>query len=62
MMQNMFHMIFFLIHINIIVETVILFFRMLWWTESSKEQNLFEIEITLEMLLLSLLINVMYPC
>ncbi len=29
---------------NIFVEIDILFFRIIWWIESSKEQHLFEIE------------------
>ncbi len=33
---------------NIVVETVMHLFRILWWLESSKEQYLFEIEIFCE--------------
>ncbi len=34
--------------LNIVVETVMHLFRILWWLESSKEQYLFEIEIFCE--------------
>ncbi len=33
---------------NIVVETVMHLFRILWWLERSKEQYLFEIEIFCE--------------
>jgi len=47
--------------LNIFVETIF-FFRMFWWIESSEEQKLFEIDffVTLEMSLLSLLINLLH--
>ncbi len=31
--------------LNIFVEAVIIFFRILWWMEISKEQQLYEIQI-----------------
>jgi len=44
-----------------IVETVIEFFGILWWIESLKEQNLFEVEIFCNIIHL-FTINLMHPC
>ncbi len=63
----------FLININVwkrlcsliffIMETVIFFFRILWWIERYRDQHLFEIEIICNFInvLLSILINLMCP-
>ncbi len=45
---------------NIVVETVMHLFRILWWLESSKEQYLFEIEIFCETVYMSLLSRLLY--